>query len=72
MTSRYPLGMVDHSILRIGVNSGQLRVASACNQSICETTYMLLSQSFQSGVVNDKGAMLNSARWRFIEVLNAS
>jgi hypothetical protein len=69
LSSKYPRGVVDYFAGALGIQPEELPSAKSANQSISETTYKLLNNFFQSGIIHNKGATLNSVRWRFIAML---
>ncbi len=69
-SSRYPRGVIDYFAELLGIPSESLPTAHTTNQSVGETTYKLLNQFFKTDIVHNKGAMLHSARWDFIGMLN--
>jgi hypothetical protein len=70
LSSRYPRGVIDYFAELLGIPSESLPTVHITNQSVGETTYKLLNQFFQTDIVHNKGAMLHSARWSFIRMLN--
>jgi hypothetical protein len=70
LDSRYPRGAVDYFAETLGIRCEHLKPGKLSNQSIEETTYKLLNSFFQSGIVHNKGRMLNRVRWSFIRMLN--
>jgi hypothetical protein len=69
LSNKYPRGVVDYFAEALGIRPEDLPSIKSTNQSISETTYKLLNNFYQSGIVHNKGATLNSARWTFIAML---
>lgn len=66
----YPRGVIDYFAESVGLRPCDIPTPQSRNQSIGETTYKLLNTFFQSDIVHRKGAMLGTARWRFITMLD--
>jgi hypothetical protein len=69
-SSEFPRGIVDYFAKQLNIKPERIPTIKSQNQSIGETTYKLLNSFFQSGVVHNRGQMLSSVRWKFIDMLN--
>lgn len=70
--SGHPCGAIDLFAATVGIQPEANPAGARLNQSIGETTFKLLNSFFQSGVVHDKGPMLQEVRWKFIAQLDAA
>ena len=61
LSNKYPRGVVDYFAEALGIRPEDLPSIKSTNQSISETTYKLLNNFYQSGIVHNKGATLKEA-----------